>query len=190
MPRAIFWSYSINGVLGFIFLVSFLFAIPDVEAAVADPSGYPFLYVFQNMRLGRGGVNALTGLFLVLLTVANINFNAAAARQMFAFARDGGLFGGRWISSVHPKLHIPTNSILLTCTLTALLSLINNGSTAAFNAIISLSTVSLMLTYALSIACVLHRRLTAPEKLPRARWGLGRWGVAVNVAGLAYSLFA
>ncbi|KAL8786989.1 MAG: hypothetical protein Q9195_007967 [Heterodermia aff. obscurata] len=100
VPRAIFWSYTINGALGFVFLVSFLFAIDDVEAAVADPSGYPFLYVFQSMRLGKGGVNALTGSFLVLLTVANINFNAAAARQLFAFARDGGLVGGRWISRV------------------------------------------------------------------------------------------
>lgn len=46
-----------------------------------------------------------------------------------------------------------------------------------------------MLTYGISVACVLHRRITSPERLPTARWSLGRWGVPVNCLGLAYVSF-
>ena len=89
---------------------------------------------------------------------------------------------------MHPQLQIPANAITLTCTLTILLSLINIGSYAAFNAIISLQIVALMASYCISISCVLHRRLT--DTLPRARWSLGRLGVPVNVLGIAYAAFA
>jgi choline transport protein len=73
--------------------------------------------------------------------------------------------------------------------MTVILSLINIGSSAAFNAIISLQLSSLMLTYAVSIACVLYRRIAHPELLPKARWSLGRFGVVVNGVGLVYSIF-
>lgn len=47
-----------------------------------------------------------------------------------------------------------------------------------------------MFTYAISISCVLYRRLAHPELLPPARWTLGRWGVPVNVTALVYVSFA
>ena len=47
-----------------------------------------------------------------------------------------------------------------------------------------------MFTYAISISCVLYRRLAHPELLPPARWTLGRLGVPVNVTALVYVSFA
>lgn len=90
---------------------------------------------------------------------------------------------------VHPKLHVPANAVALTTAVTLLLSLINIGSTVAFNAIVSLQLASLMTTYSVSIACVLYRRLTDPESLPKARWSLGRYGPTVNWIGFIYSTF-
>lgn len=43
VPRAMVWSYVINGGLGFIFLVTYLFMITDVEAALED--WYPHIWV-------------------------------------------------------------------------------------------------------------------------------------------------
>ena len=57
------------------------------------------------------------------------------------------------------------------------------------NAIISLNLVSLMITYQISIACILYRRVCHPELLPKCRWSLGKYGVAINACGLAYSSF-
>jgi choline transport protein len=187
VPKAMVWSYVLNGVLGLFFVITYLFCLPSVEAALNDPTGFPFLYVFRQ-AVSVGGVNTLTVVILVLAVASNIAFNASTSRQTFAFARDNGLPFPKWIARVHPTLHIPANAIALTCGLTLLLSLINIGSYAAFNAIISLQIVALMASYSISISCVLHRRLTGT--LPRARWSLGRFGVPVNVFGIAYALFA
>ena len=69
-----------------------------------------------------------------------------------------------------------------------MLSLINIGSTVAFNALLSLSTVALMATYILSIGCVFLKRILG-QPLPMARWSLGRLGLPINVAALVYTVW-
>lgn len=189
VPISLFWSYFINGIMAIVFLIGFLFAIDDISAANSHPTGYPFFYVFTN-ALSLQGVNALSIIVLLVITAANVNFGASTARQTFAFARDAGLPFSAWIATVEPRKGLPKNAVLLTSLIAALLVLVNLGSTTAFFAIVSLQVVSLMFTYAVSISCVLYRRITRPASLPSARWSLGRWGVAVNTIGLAYVLFA
>ncbi|KAK0887980.1 hypothetical protein LTR57_025570, partial [Friedmanniomyces endolithicus] len=45
---------------------------------------------------------------------------------------------------VDPRFDVPVNSIIFTTIFTAVISLINIGSTVAFNAMLSLSTTALM----------------------------------------------
>ena len=174
--------------MAIILLVTYLFSIASVDDALDDPSGYPFIYVFST-AVSTAGVNGLTSMILILVIAANISWNASTARQTFAFARDNGLPFSKWIGHMDPKKNIPSNSILLTCMITVLLSLINLGSATAFNAIISLQVCAIMLTYTVSIACVLYRRTAHPELIPTARWSLGKWGVPVNIIGLIYVTF-
>lgn len=70
----------------------------------------------------------------------------------------------------------------------ALLCLIQLGSTVAFNIIVSLSVLGLLSTYMISIGCVLLKRIKG-EPLPPARWGLGRYGLAINAFAFLYSAF-
>lgn len=175
--------------MAIVFLITYLFAIDDLDAAINDPSGYPFLYVFKS-AVSISGVNALTIIVLLIVSAANVNFGASTARQTFAFARDKGLPFSSWIAKVDQGKEIPANAILLSCTIAVLLSLINIGSETAFNAIISLQVVSLMFTYACSLSCVLYRRIRYPDLVPTARWSLGKWGPLVNAIGLVYTLFA
>ena len=170
-------------------LTTYLFCITSVDDALNDPSGYPFLYVFGN-TVSRSGLNALSILLLILVFAGTVTFNISTSRQTWSFARDNGLPFSTWIAHVNVKHQLPINAIGLTCAVTVLLSLINIGSNVAFNAIISLNLVSLMLTYSTSIGCLLYRRLRHPELLPRARWTLGRWGIPANIGGLAYAMFA
>ena len=96
------------------------------------------------------------------------------------------------------------NSIVVSFVVSCLLSLINIGSTTAFNALLSVGVVALMATYSISIFCVFLKRLRH-ESFGYARWkilgnnsaygdgrsgGLGRYGLWVNALGLAYSLWS
>lgn len=99
VPRAMFWSFIMNGILGLGLVVSVLFSIPSLSDALHDPSGYPFIYVFRE-AMGTTGVNALTAVILVLVFASNVSYNASTARETWAFGRDDGLPFGKWIAHV------------------------------------------------------------------------------------------
>ncbi|RHZ53567.1 putative GABA permease [Aspergillus thermomutatus] len=189
VPIAIAWGYFSNGVMAIVIVISFLFAIPSVDDALSDNTGFPFIYVFKNAT-SVAGVNGLTAIILLPVIFSNILFNASTSRQTFAFARDKGLPFARWIAKVDPKRKIPVNAIALSCIISCLLSLINIGSLTAFNAIISLNVAALMYTYIISISCIIYRKIWHPDTLPPRRWDLGRWGLTVNIVGLLYCVFA
>ncbi|KAK9559141.1 hypothetical protein V6Z77_004802 [Aspergillus fumigatus] len=69
---------------------------------------------------------------------------ATTSRQVYAFARDKGLpfsnFCQRSVfSSVNPTFIVPLNALCMSLAIVSLLSLINIGSSVAFNAIMSLA---------------------------------------------------
>ncbi|EMD93073.1 hypothetical protein COCC4DRAFT_196681 [Bipolaris maydis ATCC 48331] len=189
VPRAMIGAYIMNGALGVVFLISYMFMITDVQAALDDATGYPHMWVFAQ-AVSTGGVIALNAIPTVLIFAGTLTFNLSTSRQTWAFARDRGLPFSSWIGHVDPKLQVPANAVTVTCGLTIILSLINIGSDVAFNAIISLNVVALMITYMFSIGAVLYRRIVHPELLPSCRWSLGKWGVPVNIGGFLYSTHA
>ena len=79
VPISLFWSYIGNLLMAIVFLTTYLFALPSVDDAIADPSDYPFLYVFK-LALPLSGVNTLTIIVLLVVSAANINFGASTAR--------------------------------------------------------------------------------------------------------------
>src|SRR5436189_4463936 len=87
---------------------------------------------------------------------------------------------------VTPGWNIPLNSVLITFVITSLLSLINIGSTVAFNAIGSLAVSALLGTYIISFTCLILRRLRAP--LPPRRWSLGGAGIFINIGAVLFLL--
>lgn len=188
VPRTMFWTVLLNGGMGFTALIAFIFAIPSVNDALNDPSGFPLVYALR-IRINSDGILAFLALNWIVLMVSNVAFQAAVSRQTFAFGRDGGLPFSRWVGHVNKNRQLPINAILLTASITLILCLINLGSSDAFDAILSLAAVAQMGTYSISITCVLWRRITAPQTLPVARWGLGRWGVPINAIGAMYSWF-
>ena len=80
---------------------------------------------------------------------------------------------------------VPINSILFSLSITIIIALINIGSSAALNTIVALLTGATSFSYALSIACILAKRLRK-EPLPPARFSLGRYAIAINAFATVY----
>jgi choline transport protein len=133
VPRAMIGAYIMNGALGIVFLVSYMFMITDVQAALGDATGYPHMWVFAQAVSG-GGVVALNAIPTVLIFAGTLTYNLSTSRQTWAFARDQGLPFSQWVGHIDPKLQVPANAVTLTCGLTIILSFINIGSNTAFNA--------------------------------------------------------
>lgn len=67
--------------------------------------------------------------------------------------------------------------------------MINLGSSTAFNSIIALTNGAFAFSHALSVGCVLYRRIRGPA-LPYARWSLGKFGIPINMLAIAYVITA
>jgi choline transport protein len=180
----------LNGVLGLVMTITYAFCITDLEAALSTPTGYPFIQVFYTATGSKGGATAMACIPLVLLVAAGISVLATASRQTFAFARDDGLpMGHIWRKVYRLGTELPLNAVLLSLSITVLLAIINIGSTAAFNSVISLLVSSLFTAYFISISCILVKRIRG-EPLPPSRWSMGRLAIPCNIIALLYIALA
>lgn len=124
-------------------------------------------------------------IFMSLL--CNLTMVATASRQLFAFARDGGLPFRNWFQKIDSRWAVPLNAITTTFIVSTILSLIAIGSPVALNSIMSLATAGLLSSYICSISCMAWRRWTNNPLLP-SKFSLGRWGLAVNLSSLGFLL--
>lgn len=89
VPRAMIWSFLLNVPFTFGLLLTYLFCMSSVDDALSDPTGFPFIYVFQNATNSVPSTMGMTIVVLILLVIITISAMASTARQTFAFARDG-----------------------------------------------------------------------------------------------------
>ncbi|KAK6366330.1 uncharacterized protein PV06_00806 [Exophiala oligosperma] len=186
LPRATMWALFINGGCGFIMMITYAFTLGDPLAALGSPTGYPVIAGFFYATRSHAGTSVMIAIIIVNTTSSCISTLATVSRQTWSFARDGGLPFSSFIGHIKPGWNIPLNAVLLTFLCTTLLSLINIGSTVAFNAICSMATNALLSTYIISLSCLVLRRIRGPPLQPR-RWSLGMFGLPINVAALMFS---
>lgn len=125
-------------------------------------------------------------LILTLSAAMNAMTNMqTASRQLWAFARDGGVPFKGWFSKVQPKMELPLNAIIFTTGFATALSMVNIGSTTAYYQINSLGVVALIGSYWISIGCMTWRRLTN-QPLLDSSFKLGKLGLPINLISMAF----
>ncbi|KAH6707652.1 amino acid/polyamine transporter I [Leptodontidium sp. MPI-SDFR-AT-0119] len=194
VPNVMMFSLLLNGVLGFSMLIAILFCLGSIDDALATPTGFPFIEIFLQATNSRGGATVMTCIVMLLMAAASIGVMATASRMLWAFARDNGVPFSNQLGRVHESSALPLYSILV-CTITSLLlALINIGSSAAFNAIVSITTASFFTSYAIPTAMLLHKRLRNDPVKDNIHWGPWKMGPilgpVVNVCALIYSVIA
>ena len=100
LPRAMISTVAFNGALGFVMLITFCFCLGDIDSVLLTPTGYPFIQVFYNATLSKGGATAMTSIMIALAAFGGMTNMATASRQLFAFARDQGVPFSGFFSSV------------------------------------------------------------------------------------------
>lgn len=186
VPHALLASIGVNGLLGFSMLIAILFCIGDINNALASPTGYPFIEIFLQATNSKGGATAMTAVVLSMMIMACIAVLAAGSRMLWAFARDNGVPGSRWLSRVDPRTKLPLYAIGVSTIITMLLGLINIGSSAAFNAIASLVISGYLGSYTIPIILILEKRIKNPASIQYGPFRLGRYGIACNVFSLIW----
>ena len=157
VARSMVISIMINGGLGLGMLLAVLFCKVDIDSVADD--AYPFIAILAQGMQSVTAAIVMTALVAILQFGANVAFLAASSRMIWSFARDRGLPHWQALSRVDSRT-IPLNALLVTVVISALLGLINIGSSAAFDDLVSLLLEALFLSYLLALGLLLQCRLT------------------------------
>ncbi|KAM7211553.1 amino acid transporter [Rhypophila decipiens] len=187
VPGAMMWTWLGNGLLGWVMGITFCFCVTDVMGVLTTPTGVPFIQVFYDTTGSVAASSAMACIMIVIGIFATVAVIAASSRQLFAFARDNGTPFSAFFATVSPSYDIPANAVYLTVVVVVLMSLIQIGSTVAFNQILAFGVGSMLSTYMISIGCIALRRVRGKPLLP-SRFSLGRLGLLVNLSSLAFLL--
>lgn len=189
LPRAMIATAVVNSGLGFLMLVTFCVCLGDVESAIGSPTGQPHIQILYNATGSIPAATALASVTTIMAVFGCVNNVATCSRQLFAFARDHGVPFSAFLSRVRPGWDIPLNSVVVSFGIAIGLSLINIGSTVAFNSVASLGTCALLSSYIISIACMFVKRWDGEPLLP-SKFSLGRAGIWINGLSVLYLCIA
>ncbi|KAI9650471.1 hypothetical protein NHQ30_000487 [Ciborinia camelliae] len=201
VPRSMLLSVFMNGLLGFGMLLAVLFCAGDLDKAAESPTGFPFIAIFTNAVGSSKGANTMVSIVVLMSLAGAIAALASASRMMWSFARDRGLPWASRLSSVHSKTAIPLIAIFVVTVCSALIGIINIGSSDAFNAVVSLVVEAFATSYLVPCSLLLYRRLKGQILEPKGsfdvtstdkqlKWGKWRakgWlGTASNAITCVY----
>jgi amino acid transporter len=177
-PRAVLFSIAGAFVIGGVFLLGTLMAIPNLGAAIKGGYG-PAQIIEANFP------HAVATIYLLVVSAAIfvccLSILAATIRLCFGMARDRRLPFSRPLARVSPGLHTPVWACVAVAVLAAIPFLQYSGA----GIIAIAATAMIYLSYFLGSLAILRARLGG---WPRAAapFRLGRWGLVVNVIGLLY----
>ncbi|KAJ8112811.1 hypothetical protein OPT61_g4908 [Boeremia exigua] len=189
LSRSMISSVVVNALMQFVYMVTVLFTIGDVNLVSSHP--LPIIQVYYQATGSKSATNVFISMLGIIFTIAFFNVFASVSRLLWAFSRDNGLPFSNTFAQIHPTLKQPLNSLILLGACVCLLALINIGSSTAFNAFISLPALGLYISYFFPILFLLWRRLSRSHAVP-IPWGpfkLGAVGPIVNLGALCYIAF-
>jgi choline transport protein len=206
VPLSMLLSVILNGIFQLAFVIVLLFTIGDPLTTLETPTGYPIIQILYGATGSNAGTIVLMTMLMFNGMVAMFSSLASVSRLTWAFARDKGLpFSGflghvshtytpylerplRHRLQVSPTLRVPLNSLGLITIIVALLMLINLGSETALFAILSLSSIALMLSYVLPIIFFALARFRH-DRIPFGPFHLGRFGLPINIFAILYGVY-
>ncbi|KAJ5539518.1 amino acid permease [Penicillium frequentans] len=189
VPRSMIYGTLINGVLAFAYLIAVLYCMGDYTEALTSATGYPIITIAYQATGSKAATYVVMTLGMLPGWIALFNGLASVTRLTWAFARDNGLPFSEFFAFVDPTYKIPLRALLLVASCIFALSFIQIGSTAAFNAILSLSTLGLYISYLIPLVLLVLKRFTAPQDIPRGTFSLGKFGLPMNLLAILFATY-
>jgi urea carboxylase system permease len=189
-PRGVIWSVIISGLVGTVFLIAVILAIPDMGAAIEEGQalGFPIATTIQATLTAEIFAGITVGevyLFVILASVfvCTLAIHGAATRMMFSMSRDRHLPLGSIWGQVNHTFKTPANAAIAVGVLAAIPILVI-GPAGGFSVSIA-ATGLIYLSYLLTNIGVAVARSRGWPRKP-AWFNLGRWGMPVNILALIY----
>ncbi|KAF2266927.1 amino acid transporter-like protein [Lojkania enalia] len=193
-PKVIPLAMIINIVgfflLGYSMIILTLFStsIEEVFNLGAEFS-FPIIPIFIKVTNSLPATVALISMIIFIGLCGTWGLQATASRMLWAFAREGGVPGSRFISKIDERTKLPFFATAVTSFIAMILNLIGLFSITAFSAFAGLTVAGFYSAFIISAFLMLWRRLVTPAgNIPWGWFRLGPLGVPITIFALAYSI--
>lgn len=184
-PRGILGALIASGVGGGLLLLATIVAAPSLTDGQLARSGLPYVLTAS---LG----STLGKIFLVdvvlAICVCTLAIQTAATRVIFSMSRDAVLPFAHRLSRVNTVTGTPLLPAVSTGAVAGALLFVNLGRPEAFTDLAGACIVMLYFAYLFVTVLMLVRRIRRTlyqPTIPRG-FSLGRWGLPINIAAVAY----
>jgi amino acid transporter len=192
----IFLSVAVSAVFGYLFLVALTTHLPNLSGLfpatlptdVSNTSQYYFgnkaaVIEILNYNLGQLGEILSAGIGIAMF-FCGLSSIASAGRMLYAFSRDDGIPGSRWLKKVSHHYRLPVNAMVAIVAVAWLFTVaagIEGGRTAIV-IVTAISTIFLYAAYGVPILLGLRSDKWREERV----WSLGRFSRPVAVVALIW----
>jgi amino acid transporter len=195
----VFLSVAVSAVVGYVFLVALTTHLPSLttlfpptlETPIQDgASQYYFgsgvaVIDILTYNLGQIG-DILAACIAIAMWFCGLSSLAAAGRMLFAFSRDDGIPGSRWLKRVNHRYRTPANALTAVAVVAWLFTI------AAFivgtgTAIVIITAISTIFLYA-AYGIVIFLGATTTEWIEHRVWSLRRWSKPVAYVAIFWVL--
>lgn len=180
-PRGILMSVVISAIAGYLLIIGFLVAMPDLKDTLGSTNAV--LYILTT-RLG-GTVGTL--MFLIAIVAqffcgtASITSNS---RMIFAFARDDGMPNSKLWYKLNDR-HVPLNALYLSILCAFILALPALFSSVVYSAVTSIAVIGLYIAYVTPV----FLRNIHKDRFKSGPWTLGKWSPLIGWAAILWTIF-
>ncbi|RVX66689.1 hypothetical protein B0A52_09502 [Exophiala mesophila] len=184
-PRVMVWSMLFCSVTSWLAALLLLWTAGNYEDYILEYQPYMNWFMDVTGSVYGGGVFCaiiMMGLNFFII----VGTNNAGSRLAWSMARDKAFPYSDYFAHVSTRFHIPLRTMVAILCIDLVIGLILLGNDLAFESIISGGGVTLQVGYVTPVIIVLIRgRKILP---PRPHFDLGRWGYAVNIISVCWSL--
>jgi amino acid transporter len=187
IPKAMRRTIYIGGAAATFVCLALVLSVADIPAVIAGKDVDPVTTLLDS-AFGSVGSKIVLGVVLLSFLSCAMSLQAAASRLAFSYGRDEMIMGSRLLRKFSEARHVPPYALLLAAVLPALIVVGSKVSTDALAKVISFAAVGIYLGFQMVVLAALRARLKGWR--PSGKYRLGRWGLPVNIAALAYGVLA
>jgi len=184
IPRVLWLSVLLGAISGWIFMVSCLFSVQSLDDVLEPATGLPFMDLVAS-TVGLEGGAVLLALFIFNGLGQGVSVVTTSSRMTWGFARDNGIPFSNYFAYVDPIWKVPVRALYLQAALIGLVGVLYTFASTVLEAILSVSTIALTISYGLPILAL---TIAGRDKLPPGgMFKLGpRFGPVANYVSLVY----
>ncbi|MCG6152809.1 APC family permease [Leptospira bandrabouensis] len=187
IPKSMRMTIYIGGGAATFVCLALLLAVPNIDKAISGEDSDPVTTTLVS-AMGMIGYRMVIAVVMISFLSCLLSLQAAASRLLFSFARDGMIFGSKYLNHLSKANKVPVNALIITGLIPILIASMGHWLQDAVTTIISFASAGIYIAFQMVVIAALYARYQGWK--PSGSFTLGKLGVWINVLALFYGVTA